>query len=589
MSTETRNGIVNTYTYNDAGLVLSTGEDFELEYSLDGNQTKRTYDNGKTVTYSYDGIGRLISEQNGNDTTSYSYDSRGNRVKMTKGGVVTDYDYTRSNQLKYESVSENGSLSEKTTYNYDNNGNMIFKGHEKYVVKNGPESVGIYVAYGTGDEELSVFYTYDSRNRLIGVDSETTQAAYTYDALGRRSSKTVNGDTTKHIWSGSEIVEDTDADGGVKAKYYRGINPVATVTKTAGEATVYYYRYDEKGSVTSMSGSGGIALSYEYDAFGNQTEAEGDVYNPYRYTGEYYDEETGFVYLRNRYYDPSIGRFTQEDPAKDGANWYVYCGNNPVSFVDPLGLWMDGDENLSSQAQLYTTYYGNKWDEANNIYNRCLRAGNLEGAAEAQKMMDELHNLANDIRSLDAEGKVFGAWFKGITDIDQQKRNICYAAVSLMIYNWATGSNYTYDDAVAYDQAYLEFNDKETEGGKVPNNINIRNVQYDPDSEYVGIVASKIQEAQMPLAAEFNAFEEGVQQDMGHVVLLSGAAYAPGHDPIVDFIDSAELSFDGIYTLKEFESLPSAASSGAVTYELRQITVPSVAGIKSYIDMIGGI
>lgn len=81
MSTETRNGIVNTYTYNDAGLVLSTGEDFELEYSLDGNQTKRMYDNGKTVTYSCDGIGRLISEQNGNDTTSYSYDSRGNRVK----------------------------------------------------------------------------------------------------------------------------------------------------------------------------------------------------------------------------------------------------------------------------------------------------------------------------------------------------------------------------------------------------------------------------------------------------------------------------------------------------------------------------
>lgn len=202
---------------------------------------------------------------------------------------------------------------------------------------------------GAGDEELSVFYTYDSRNRLIGVDSETTQAAYTYDALGRRSSKTVNGDTTKHIWSGSEIVEDTDADGGVKAKYYRGINPVATVTKTAGEATVYYYRYDEKGSVTSMSGSGGIALSYEYDAFGNQTEAEGDVYNPYRYTGEYYDEETGFVYLRNRYYDPSIGRFTQEDPAKDGANWYVYCGNNPITFIDPSGMYITCSENESKE------------------------------------------------------------------------------------------------------------------------------------------------------------------------------------------------------------------------------------------------
>ncbi len=57
-----------------------------------------------------------------------------------------------------------------------------------------------------------------------------------------------------------------------------------------------------------------------------------------RYAGEYYDAETGLIYLRNRYYDPSIGRFITEDPARDGLNWYAYCGNNPVMFVDPWGL-----------------------------------------------------------------------------------------------------------------------------------------------------------------------------------------------------------------------------------------------------------
>ncbi|WP_337399150.1 RHS repeat-associated core domain-containing protein, partial [Congzhengia sp.] len=56
------------------------------------------------------------------------------------------------------------------------------------------------------------------------------------------------------------------------------------------------------------------------------------------YCGEYTDEETGFIYLRNRYYDPSIGRFISEDPANSGSNWYVYCENNPVKFVDPWGL-----------------------------------------------------------------------------------------------------------------------------------------------------------------------------------------------------------------------------------------------------------
>lgn len=49
-----------------------------------------------------------------------------------------------------------------------------------------------------------------------------------------------------------------------------------------------------------------------------------------RYAGEYYDAETGFIYLRNRYYDPTQRRFITEDPIRDGTNWYIYCGNNPV-------------------------------------------------------------------------------------------------------------------------------------------------------------------------------------------------------------------------------------------------------------------
>ena len=61
--------------------------------------------------------------------------------------------------------------------------------------------------------------------------------------------------------------------------------------------------------------------------------------NPFRYCGEYFDEETGFVYLRARYYSPDIGRFVSEDPIKDGNNWYVYCGNNSIVFYDPYGYW----------------------------------------------------------------------------------------------------------------------------------------------------------------------------------------------------------------------------------------------------------
>ncbi len=52
------------------------------------------------------------------------------------------------------------------------------------------------------------------------------------------------------------------------------------------------------------------------------------------------------IYLRNRYYDPNARRFITEDPARDELNWYAYCGNNPVNYTDPWGLYKNGDENL---------------------------------------------------------------------------------------------------------------------------------------------------------------------------------------------------------------------------------------------------
>ena len=59
----------------------------------------------------------------------------------------------------------------------------------------------------------------------------------------------------------------------------------------------------------------------------------------FRYCGEYYDKEIDSIYLRARYYNPALGRFTTEDPAKDGLNWYAYCGNNPIMFKDHTGFY----------------------------------------------------------------------------------------------------------------------------------------------------------------------------------------------------------------------------------------------------------
>jgi len=84
--------------------------------------------------------------------------------------------------------------------------------------------------------------------------------------------------------------------------------------------------------------AGAVTQNYDYDAFGNQKSENPADNNPFRYCGEYYDAETGTIYLRARYYDPSVGRFRSEDPIKDGLNWYTYCNNSPIAFIDPLGL-----------------------------------------------------------------------------------------------------------------------------------------------------------------------------------------------------------------------------------------------------------
>ncbi|MBQ4629819.1 MAG: RHS repeat-associated core domain-containing protein, partial [Clostridia bacterium] len=92
------------------------------------------------------------------------------------------------------------------------------------------------------------------------------------------------------------------------------------------------------GDVTDIVSDDEVTNEYEYDAYGNQKNISASDTNPFRYCGEYYDEESGLIYLRNRYYDPEIERFITEDPIQDGMNWYAYCGNNPVMFVDNSGL-----------------------------------------------------------------------------------------------------------------------------------------------------------------------------------------------------------------------------------------------------------
>ena len=118
------------------------------------------------------------------------------------------------------------------------------------------------------------------------------------------------------------------------------------------------------GDVTALVSGGAVTNAYDYDAYGVEKNLDSADTNPFRYCGEYFDQETQNIYLRNRYYNPSNGRFITEDPAQDGLNWYVYCGNNPLKYVDPTGTVKEEDTKYGTDTKVYMALVilGEAWE-----------------------------------------------------------------------------------------------------------------------------------------------------------------------------------------------------------------------------------
>ena len=124
-------------------------------------------------------------------------------------------------------------------------------------------------------------------------------------------------------------------------------------TMSADATEEYLFVKNIQGDVLYVySSTGNKLVSYVYDAWGNiisTTYSNGGGtsaarFNPFTYRGYYRDSETGMYYLNSRYYNPKMGRFISADAYVStgqgllGYNMYAYCGNNPVMFVDLLGL-----------------------------------------------------------------------------------------------------------------------------------------------------------------------------------------------------------------------------------------------------------
>ena len=192
-------------------------------------------------------------------------------------------------------------------------------------------------------------FTWQHGRRLASVTKGTDSISYTYNPDGIRTSKTVNGVTTKfHLMNGT-LLGLTKGSDTIVFLY----DDQAQLYGFDYNGTKYYYIFTAEGDVGGILNQGGDwVTSYGYDPWGKPISVNGTMastigqLNPFRYRGGhgyYYDTETGFYYLQSRYYDPTVRRFLNVDSQLPGStqlqgyNLFAYWLNNPIMMIDSTG------------------------------------------------------------------------------------------------------------------------------------------------------------------------------------------------------------------------------------------------------------
>jgi RHS repeat-associated protein len=284
-------------------------------------------------TFGYDLLNRLTSAGSSGTygSLAWAYDKNGNLMSRTSAGVATSYTYTPgSNHLAVAA-----SPSNSQTFSYTATGNI------SGVTQNGS-------AIFTG--------SYSKANRLASVTGPPLAiSAIVYDAFGKRFSKANPGSTpTTFVYDqDGNLIEENNNGIVTDYIYMDGIN----VSNWApSEKHLYAINFDRLGTPLVGRDEFGLtnwaAFSQPYGAM-TQTVAIGQFSGPVtqnlRLPGQYFDSETGFHYNGFRDYMPGLGRYLESDPIGlgGGLNIYGYVGGNPMSFVDPTGLWPEGPFHIT--------------------------------------------------------------------------------------------------------------------------------------------------------------------------------------------------------------------------------------------------
>lgn len=340
MQARHKNKIVHSAarTYNSWGELESIGS-YSYTLDSDGRRIGATLPDGRIWAYSYDGYGQIVGGILSDGPTQeascqYAYDMIGNRLSSNDNESMKQY--TSNNLNQYTSI--NG-----TNLTYDADGNLLSDGQFNY--------------------------SYDALNQLVAVENSTHKQVFQYDFMGRRIATELyekNGDELKttvrrryiyHKWNViAEFV------GRTKDKtYIWGEDLSGTMQDAGGVGGLlvecnsngnYLPIYDGNGNIIAYKNLfGNTVATYSYDPFGNIIEHSGLNFS-YNFSTKQKDDLCQLYYYGCRFYSAIKGSWATRDPLSEfgSVNLYNFTLNNPISFIDYLGLQVDCDQ-LRKQMQ----------------------------------------------------------------------------------------------------------------------------------------------------------------------------------------------------------------------------------------------
>ena len=345
--------VQTTYGYDPDNRLLTevkvsggTTETTGYTYDNNGSQKTKTVNSVQVSVNAYDGFNQLISTTEGGSTYTYDYNADGLRTGKTADGVVTKHIWDGRDIVLETDGADN------VTARYIRSINLI-------AFENGSGARQYYLFNAHGD----VVQLADSTGTVV--------RNYDYDAFGNKKLP-VYGDANC-----DGAVDETDYEL-IRAYVLKMIDDLPAIDGyTAGDvdgdgmltasdlARITRYLSNMPGYFTADRNGDGLAEE-------NETHPNYSDPNPFRYCGEYFDKETGTIYLRARYYNPVVGRFITEDSYTGdiddplSLNLYTYCSSDPLNFFDPSGHWNQNDSSLSARAQLKILILTAAWYSASS-------------------------------------------------------------------------------------------------------------------------------------------------------------------------------------------------------------------------------